>query len=68
MSSTALPRSLPLPSARAIVRGREEDPAWVRPALLGVLAVSAVLVLWGLTASGYSNTYYAAAAKAGSVS
>ena len=35
---------------------------------MAVLALSAVSCLWGLTASGYSNTYYAAAAKAGSVS
>jgi hypothetical protein len=40
----------------------------VRPALLGVIAVAALLCLWDLTVSGYSNTYYAAAAKAGSES
>jgi 4-amino-4-deoxy-L-arabinose transferase-like glycosyltransferase len=65
MSATAIARTGALPNPRTHVR---EDPAWVRPALLAVLAASAVLVLWGLTASGYSNTYYAAAAKAGSVS
>jgi 4-amino-4-deoxy-L-arabinose transferase-like glycosyltransferase len=41
---------------------------WERAALLGVLSLAAVLCLWNLTISGYSNEYYAAAAKAGSVS
>ena len=53
---------------RSLVRGREADPAWVRPALLGVLALAAALCLWNLTINGYSNTYYAAAAKAASES
>ena len=78
MSSTApaLPRPLrgrpdsPPRAARlrSLVRGREADPAWVRPALLGVLALAAALCLWNLTINGYSNTYYAAAAKAASES
>ena len=41
---------------------------WVRPALVPSLAVAAGLCLWDLTISGYSNTYYAAAAKAASES
>ena len=53
---------------RGLVRGRPSDPAWVRPGLLLVLACAAALCLWDLTASGYSNTYYAAAARAGSES
>jgi 4-amino-4-deoxy-L-arabinose transferase-like glycosyltransferase len=40
----------------------------LNPWLLAVLALAAVLCLWNLTLDGYSNTYYAAAAKAGSVS
>src|SRR4051812_30942631 len=48
---------------RALLRGRAEDPAWARPGLLGVLLIAAVLVGWGLTRSGMSNTYYAAAVK-----
>jgi 4-amino-4-deoxy-L-arabinose transferase-like glycosyltransferase len=51
-----------------IVRGAPEDPAWARPALLGLLAVAAVLYLWDLSASGYANSFYAAAAQAASVS
>jgi len=54
--------------ARALVRGRPGDPAWVRPVLGAVLALAVVLCLWNLTANGYSNTYYAAAAKAASES
>ena len=39
-----------------------------RPALLGLLAVTAVLYLWGLGASGFANEYYAAAVQAGTQS
>jgi 4-amino-4-deoxy-L-arabinose transferase-like glycosyltransferase len=46
---------------------RTSDPAWVRPALAGVLALAAVLCLWNLTISGTSNDYYAAAVKSASV-
>src|SRR4051812_4945385 len=53
---------------RALLRGRAEDPAWARAGLLGVLALAAVLVGWGLTRSGMSNTYYAAAVKSATVS
>src|SRR5262245_16690225 len=48
--------------------GRPADPAWARHALLGLLAATAVLYLWGLSASGWANTYYAAAVQAGSSS
>ena len=40
-------------------------PRWVTPALLGLLAATAVLYLWGLGSSGWANSYYAAAAQAG---
>ncbi|MFD7917854.1 ArnT family glycosyltransferase [Streptomyces sp. NPDC059740] len=46
-------------------RGRPEDPRWARPALLALLAVTAVLYLWDLGASGYANQFYSAAAQAG---
>ncbi|HXY91506.1 MAG TPA: glycosyltransferase family 39 protein [Acidimicrobiia bacterium] len=52
----------------ALWRGREEDAAWVRPTLLSLLAVTAVLYLWGLGASGWANSYYAAAVQAGTKS
>ncbi len=49
-------------------RGRESDAPWVRPALLGLLAATAVLYLWDLGASGWANSFYSAAAQAGSKS
>jgi 4-amino-4-deoxy-L-arabinose transferase-like glycosyltransferase len=53
---------------RRILRGRLDDPAWVRPALLGLLAATAVLYLWSLGASGNANSFYAAAVKSGTES
>ncbi|MFG3225119.1 glycosyltransferase family 39 protein [Kitasatospora sp. NPDC048194] len=47
-------------------RGRADDPRWVRPALLALLAATAVLYLWGLSASGWANAFYSAAVQAGS--
>ncbi|PRC46343.1 glycosyl transferase, partial [Mycobacterium sp. ITM-2017-0098] len=40
-------------------------PRWVLPALLTLLAATALLYLWGLGSSGWANQYYAAAAQAG---
>src|SRR5690348_8952620 len=51
-----------------LVRGRESDPAWVRPALLSLLAGTALLYLWGLGASGWANSFYSAAVQAGTQS
>ncbi|WP_431895032.1 ArnT family glycosyltransferase [Micromonospora haikouensis] len=48
-------------------RGRR-DPAWVRPALAVLLLATALLYLWGLGASGWANSFYSAAAQAGSQS
>ncbi|RBY74881.1 glycosyl transferase [Geodermatophilus sp. TF02-6] len=53
---------------RRLVHGRDGDPGWVRPALLGLLAGTGLLYLWGLGASGWANAFYAAAAQAGSQS
>jgi 4-amino-4-deoxy-L-arabinose transferase-like glycosyltransferase len=49
-------------------RGRPDDPAWIRPGLLGLLAATAVLYIWGLGASGWANSFYAAAVQAGTKS
>jgi 4-amino-4-deoxy-L-arabinose transferase-like glycosyltransferase len=51
--------------AARLVRGRPGDPAWARPALLGLLLATAVLYLAGLSRSGYANEFYAAAVQAG---
>ncbi|GGP14250.1 glycosyltransferase family 39 protein [Nonomuraea glycinis] len=57
-----------VPRARRWLRGRADDAAWVRPALLALLSATAMLYLWGLGASGWANSFYAAAAQAGSQS
>ncbi|MCV7217831.1 glycosyltransferase family 39 protein [Mycobacterium crocinum] len=47
---------------------RAVRPRWVRPALGLLLAVTALLYLWGLDAAGWANEYYAAAVQAGTQS
>ena len=47
---------------------RPEDPAWARPALLALLAATAVLYLVGLSRNGGANAFYAAAVQAGTKS
>jgi 4-amino-4-deoxy-L-arabinose transferase-like glycosyltransferase len=51
-----------------LVRGRPTDPVWVRPALLALLASTALLYLWDLGASGWANSFYSAAVQAGTKS
>ena len=53
------------PFATRLVRGRADDPAWARPGLLVLLAVTACAYLWDLSASGWANSFYAAAVQAG---
>ncbi|MER6560774.1 glycosyltransferase family 39 protein [Streptomyces sp. NPDC001027] len=57
-----------LPLHRRLWRGRPEDPRWVRPAFLGLLAATLLLYLYDLSASGYANSFYSAAVQAGSQS
>jgi 4-amino-4-deoxy-L-arabinose transferase-like glycosyltransferase len=66
-------RSSPAPSPersrlRRLLRGTDADPRWARPALLALLGLTALLYLWGLGASGYANSFYAAAVQAGTKS
>jgi 4-amino-4-deoxy-L-arabinose transferase-like glycosyltransferase len=49
-------------------RGKESDASWVRPALLALLAATAVLYLWDLGANGWANSFYSAAVQAGTKS
>jgi 4-amino-4-deoxy-L-arabinose transferase-like glycosyltransferase len=65
MATTLLrPREAPTAFAAAPpARGRRE-----RPALLVLLAATAVLYPWGLGESGWANSFYSAAARAGSQS
>ncbi|MCS7481326.1 ArnT family glycosyltransferase [Umezawaea endophytica] len=54
------------PSATTVAPAVPEprrDPRWVRPAFLALLAASAVLFLWNLSASGFGNGFYAAATQ-----
>ncbi len=53
---------------RRLARGPAEQAAYVRPAALAMLAGTALLYLWNLTASGYGNSFYAAAELAGTQS
>ena len=41
---------------------------WLLPALIALLTVTAVTYLWDLSASGYANSFYAAAVQAGTKS
>ncbi len=70
MSTTTVPpvRLGTADRLRSLARGRAQDPAWIRPGLAAALLAASLLCLWELTSSGYSNTYYAAAAKAASES
>ena len=54
--------------AWSLVRGRQEDAAWVRASLIGLLGITALLYLWDLGASGWANAFYSAAVQAGSTS
>jgi 4-amino-4-deoxy-L-arabinose transferase-like glycosyltransferase len=54
------------PRGRRWLRGRDDDPRWVRPSLLGLLAATGLLYLWDLGASGWANAFYSAAVQAGS--
>jgi 4-amino-4-deoxy-L-arabinose transferase-like glycosyltransferase len=79
MSSTILRRTATSPSSsatdraqdrptrvRALLHGRDEDPAWARPLLLVLLVGTGLLYLWNLSSSGDANNFYASAVQAGS--
>jgi 4-amino-4-deoxy-L-arabinose transferase-like glycosyltransferase len=51
-----------------LVRGRQQDPAWVRPALVVLLVGTGFLYIWGLGQSGWANSFYSAAVQAGTKS
>ena len=60
--------SPPARFARRFIRGRDDDPVWVRPSLVSLLVGTAVLYIWDLGASGWANSFYGAAVQAGSKS
>ncbi|WP_280271179.1 ArnT family glycosyltransferase [Nocardia wallacei] len=53
---------------KRLLFGPPEQPRWARPALWALLAVTLVGYLWGLSALGWANEYYAAAVQAGTQS
>lgn len=55
-------------AVRRVLRGKPRDPAWARPALLGLLALTAAGYLAGLGRNGWANDFYAAAVQAGTKS
>jgi 4-amino-4-deoxy-L-arabinose transferase-like glycosyltransferase len=59
-SSPPASRERHRPRATAALRG----PSWTTVSFLGLLAVTAVLYLWGLGASGWANGFYSAAVLA----
>jgi len=72
MSATAIPvrpagrfEARRMRSYRRLWRGPSADPAWARPALLCLLAITGVMFGWNLGRNGYANDFYAAAVQAG---
>ena len=55
----------PAPGSRLRSLLTGSQPRWVRPSAALLLAFSAVLYLWNLEATGYANSFYAAAVQAG---
>lgn len=47
---------------------RSRRRQWETPALITLLAATAILYLWSLSSSGWANAYYSAAAQAGGAS
>jgi 4-amino-4-deoxy-L-arabinose transferase-like glycosyltransferase len=54
-----------LSQSRASSHRAHKNPAWARPSLLALLALTLVLYLWDLDRNGYANDFYAAAVQAG---
>src|SRR5216684_409381 len=51
-----------------LLRGPAADPRWARPALLALLALTALLYAAGLSRNGWANDFYSAAVQAGTKS
>jgi 4-amino-4-deoxy-L-arabinose transferase-like glycosyltransferase len=56
------------PRHRQVADADAARPRWQRPALFALLAATAVLYFWNLTASGFGNSFYSAAVQAGTQS
>ena len=64
----AVPDQPPRGRLPRLLRGPESDPRWARPALLGLLALTAILYTAGLSRDGWANDFYSAAVQAGATS
>lgn len=64
----AAPQALPERLAGRLARDRAAGVAWVLPATVGVLLLTAALYVVNLTVSGYANVFYSGAAWAASQS
>lgn len=64
----AVPQPLSERLARRLANDRAAGVAWVLPATVGVLLLTAVLYIVNLTVSGYANVFYSGAAWAASQS
>ena len=62
------PPSAPQSRLRRVIAGKPDDPRWVRPTLLALLAFTALGYLWALGDSGWANSFYSAAVQAGTKS
>ncbi|HWE69047.1 MAG TPA: glycosyltransferase family 39 protein, partial [Acidimicrobiales bacterium] len=62
------PPSAPQSRLRRVIAGKPDDPRWVRPTLLALLALTALGYLWALGDSGWANSFYSAAVQAGTKS
>src|SRR3954466_13582709 len=58
----------PAPALSTPTSPPDRSRSWARPALWALLAATAVLYLWDLSASGWANEFYAASAQAGAQS
>ncbi|HWF24783.1 MAG TPA: glycosyltransferase family 39 protein [Solirubrobacteraceae bacterium] len=77
-STSLLDRRATLPPVRvprrpgagppATAKRRVADAPWVRLALIALLVCTAAAYIWDLSASGYANSFYAAAVQAGTKS
>jgi 4-amino-4-deoxy-L-arabinose transferase-like glycosyltransferase len=66
--TAARPATSPEPETPPAASSDHRRARWERPALAVLLVGTAVLYLWDLGASGWANSFYAAAAQAGSES
>jgi 4-amino-4-deoxy-L-arabinose transferase-like glycosyltransferase len=68
VTSTLSRRPAAPPSPTSRPRARRRRLRWEPVALTALLAGTALLYLWNLSASGYANDFYAAAVQAGTQS